>query len=108
MPSLRGRVTRTSACSRANEPGYPEMGTARLIFLTLQIPLHSQPTLGLACDFWLLCQSSYLLFVWVVNAITFEHIASNPFCLLAKIPRFRCGVLGFSVMFSLEPHGCTI
>ena len=47
----------------------------------------TQPTLGFAFDFWLLCQSSYLLFVRVVNAITFEHIASNSFCLLAGLNR---------------------
>ncbi|MFZ2142353.1 MAG: hypothetical protein WAV78_36370, partial [Xanthobacteraceae bacterium] len=83
-------------------------GAVCLIFSTLQIHLHSQPTLGLTYDFWLLCESSYLLFVWVVNAIKFEHIASNPFCLLAEIPRFRCGVLSFSVMFVFQLHSCTI
>ena len=74
------------------------------LFSLLQIHLRSQPTLGLAYDFWLLRKSSYLLFVWVVNAIPFEHIASNSFCLLPKIPCFRCGVLSFS--FRL--HSCTI
>ena len=75
-----------------------------LPFFAVTNPPRSQPTLGLAYDFWLLRKSSYLLFVSVVNAIPFEHIASNSFCLLPKIPCFRCGVLSFS--FRL--HSCTI
>lgn len=77
---------------RANGTRLSRNGGARLIF---SIRPSRQPTLGFAYHLWLLCESSYLLFVWVVNAITFEHIASNPFCLLAEIPSFRCGVLSF-------------
>jgi hypothetical protein len=99
----RLQAKRAAIALRLAQAGIRHVGGPKL-----QIHLHGQPSLGLAYDFWLLCKSSYLLFVWVANAIPFEHIASNPFCVPAEIPRLRCGVLSFSVMFVFQIHSCTL
>ena len=107
-PIQNGRITATSSFSLASHRARPvgvcllrakrtsmlrrgDSGLSRmnLISRCYRSTFTTQPTLGFAFDFWLLCQSSYLLFVRVVNAITFEHIASNSFCLLAGLNRHQ-------------------